>query len=411
LLLSSKYRVNVLHAVVGAVAMSMIQPFIAIFAIRLGATDLQLGYLSSWPNLASIVAVLGGAVLLSRAADKQRVIASLFLAGRLAFLGVAAVPWWAEESRIWALVAFWVLAVCPQSAAGTGLHSYLADLFPSQERTAVFAARNRWATVAGMTAGLAAGWALDLLPYPSGYQAMFAAAAVVAVGELWLLMRLRDPQMTGEGRPAAPGAPRVWRVVAAAMLADRRYLRYLLVSLLFHFTWQMAWPAFARFQVSVLQADNTWMSVLVVTNSLGSIVAFPIWARYAERLGNLFMFQFAAVWLATAPVLTALSPNLPVLAAVNFFTGLGVAGVLLLVLQSLLQRCPQEDRPVYLAVHQALVSIAGAAAPIAGAALMSGLGVVGALHLAGLVRLLSAMLLTALYRWERREAGQEAHAA
>lgn len=399
------YAINIYHAVAGAIAINMIQPFISIFAIRLGATDLQLGYLSSWPNLASIIAVLGGAVILRRTGDKQRTIAAFFLLGRLAFLGAASVPWWNEEARLWVLVWFWVLALFPQAAANTGLQSYLTDLFPAQDRASVFAARSRWGTAAAMLAGLAAGWGLDLLPYPGGYQWMFAAATVVAAGEIWLFMKLRDPWSPLPEDPAggADGS-RGWRAMAGVIRSDHRYVRFVLVSLFFHFTWQMAWPIFARYQVSVLLADNTWTSIITVTNSLGAVIAYPIWTRYAAKYGNLPVLRYAALWLALTPVVVALSPNLYVLALVNFFTGMGLAGTLLLVLQSMLERCPQQDRPVYLAVHQALVSISGAAAPIAGAALMTSWSVVGALYTACAVRLLGAVVLDWLHRTERRVA-------
>jgi MFS family permease len=109
------------------------------------------GYLSSWPNLVSVVAVLGAAAAVARSRNKQRLIAAIFLLGRVAALGAAAVPWFPEAARVWALIGFWVLAVFPNSAAGTALNSFMADVFPGpSDRAKALAARNSWTTGAGM---------------------------------------------------------------------------------------------------------------------------------------------------------------------------------------------------------------------------------------------------------------------
>lgn len=49
-MLQRNSQYNVLNAVMQSVSLNMIHPYIGILAIRLGADNLQLGYLSSWPN-------------------------------------------------------------------------------------------------------------------------------------------------------------------------------------------------------------------------------------------------------------------------------------------------------------------------------------------------------------------------
>lgn len=389
-----------MNAVVGAVAVQMINPYVGILAIKMGADDLQLGYLSSWPNAVSVVAVLFAAAAVAGSTNKQRVIAGIMLLGRLAAIGVAMVPWFPERFRVWALIGFWVLFVFPGSAAGTAMQSFLADVFPGQDRGRELAARQSWGTGAGMVVAFGTGWLLDrVLPYPAGYQMIFAVSFLVSLWEIALFLQLREQAAAPSARPAARPQRQSLRTYLS-VFDHRPFAHFALVSLLFHFTWQMAWPMFTRYQVSILQADNTWLSLVGVANSLASIITYPLWARLAERYGNRTLMPVAAIWLSSAPILTVLSPNMQVLTVTNLFTGVSVAGVMLLLLNNLLEVSPAQNRPLYLAVHAALVSISASIAPMAGAYVISAMPINSGLWLASLLRFCTGSLFFLLiYRY------------
>lgn len=403
-------RYNVLNAVAGAVALNMVHPYIGILAVKMGADDLQLGYLSSWPAAVSVLAVLGAAAAIARSAQKQRAIAAMFLFSRAAALALASAPSLSESARVWALIGFWVLYSFPNSAANTALQSFLADVFPGTERGRALASRQSWATGAGMVVAFATGWALDhIFTYPSGYQIVFAASFAVGLIEIAFFLRLREAA-GGEGQ-AAPQPQRVGLRTYLDVFSHRPFARFLLCSVLFHFAWQSSWPMFTRFQVTELGADNTWLSIFNLAGSTVSIISYPVWARMAERFGNDRILPVAALWLSTAPVLSALMPNVQWMAVLNLFTGVGVAGVMLLILNNLLDVSPATNRPVYLAVHASAVSISAAVAPIVGAYAMS-LGPIRlTLGLSSIPRFAAALIFLWLYLAGRERKGMAAGTA
>jgi MFS family permease len=351
----------------------------------------------------SVVAVLGAASAVARSHSKQRLIAAIFLLGRGAALGAAAVPWFPEGARIWALIAFWVLAVFPNSAGGPAQQSFLADVFPATERARVFADRNTWSTGASIVIVMGSGWAIDhLFPYPLGYQVMFVASFVVAILEIVWWLRLKEPPVRRDGDERAPAPQAIGLRSYLGVFRHRPFLRFTLVSIPFHFTWMMAWPIFTRFQVTDLHMDNTWLSVLTVAQSAVMMWAYPWLARRADRYGNLQMLAFSAVQLALAPILTAIVPNIQWLVVVNLVTGIGVAGVNLFLLNNLLDVSLSEGRPVFLAVHAALVSLQAAIAPLVGALLMDALPNRTALWVCAGFRLLTGCMFFLLLYRERR---------
>lgn len=396
---------NLLNAVASAVALNLITPYVGIYAVRLGADNLQLGYLSSWPNIASVVAVLATAAAVAHTRNKKRLISAIFLVGRAAALGAAAVPWFPEAARIWALIAFWVLAYFPNSAAITAQQSFLADVFSPEERGRIFATRNAWNTGASMLVVLISGWLLDhLFPYPLGYQLIFAASFAAGLAEIYFFLRMKErPAPAPSVQPAE--ASRGWQQYRQAF-SHQGFRQLLLCSIPFHFTWQMAWPIFTRFQVTDLGMDNTALSIVTVANAIVATISYSFWARLGERYGNAIAMGLAALHLATAPILTSLVPNVLWLVGVNLFTGASVAGVTLLVLNLQLEVSPSETRPVFLAVHTALVSISASIAPMVGAYLMSAMPTRLALGVSTIPRVMTGSLFFFLaLRLRRLQAG------
>ncbi|HWI64690.1 MAG TPA: MFS transporter [Symbiobacteriaceae bacterium] len=402
-MLERNARYSVINAALGAVAMNLANALVGIYAVKMGASNMQLGYLSSWPQMASVISVLVIAGAVARSASKQRLVAVIYLLGRLATLLLAAVPWFPETVRVWALIISWVLVTFPTAAAGNALQSFLADVFPGAERARAFAARNSWGTAAGTATILISGWLIDLVfPYPLGYQIMFVGSFLVALFETYYFLKLREP--VGEGKQPAKAQGGGLRPYLDA-LRHKPFLAFVLVSIPFHFTWQMAWPMFTRFQVTDLGASNTWLSYISVAQSLSMIAVYPWWARMAERYGNKKMLAVACLNLTTAPVLTALFANIKLQVILNLWTGIGVAGVSLLVLNSLLEVVPAESRTVSLAVHSSLVSVSASLAPLVGAFVMDIMPTRLALSLASLPRLVTGLGFFLLVYVEAKRQG------
>lgn len=431
-------RLAAIQAAAGAVAMNLIQPFIPVLAIRLGASNRELAGLSALPNLLAIPALLvGGWALRRPGANRMGTLVAL-LAARCLWLLAAAVPWLPPPWRVQALVLAWALAGAPQAAAGAALNALLADLFPGENLGPALAVRNAASTAAGMATGLAAGLVLDRLAYPAGYQGLFTAAVAVGLAEVALLGALvravegrRPPAALSQtaapagdgggvraggapggagaagnpGADPAAGAPAsavqaAWR----ALLGSRPYLRFTAASLVFHFVWMMAWPMFARLQVSELGATNTWVSLLNLANAATATVTYRWWSHLAGRWGQRRAMALAAFLLALLPGLNAAAPDLYWLVPVNLLGGVATSGVLLLVTQILVEVAPAHDRTLFLAANQALVAAVATVAPLAGGVLMDWLAVRGALVVATALRL---TLGVACWWWLDRVEGRQ----
>lgn len=410
-------RAAVRNAVAATVAGTLVQPYVKKMAIEMGATNLQLGYFSSWPNLISIFAVLSTAALVARSKEKAFLTSKIVLAGRFAALGAAAVPLLPESMRIMALLFFWVLYLVPINASGAPVQGLIADLYGAKDRGWVLSKRQTSSTVAGSAVGISCGYILDhYLPAPLGYQIVFCLSFVVALVEVYYLRQMRPGKVVGAVAPEPvtqaaiavdPGAEApTWKRRMAPYLAvfkHRPFVLFLLCSLPFHFTWQMAWPLFDRYQITYLGANNMWVEVINLANTSGAFFVYPIWQRLAARRGNQLMLGVATIFLGLAPGLTALATTPAGLAVINILLGVGVSGVILLLMNALLDVSAPENREIYIAVHTALVAVSGTIAPLAGAGLMSLVHIRIGLALCTLLRLLTGSSFFYLSWREKRK--------
>jgi MFS family permease len=395
--LSRNIRLNNLNGVAATLALNMVTPFTGIFAIKLGASNLQVAMLSSLPALMSLLAMIPGAYLVDRVPRKKAVTAWFILASRAFFLVFALTPLFPPGLRATFLVGAVALRSFPEAIAGVSWQSFVAGAIPPGVRTGAFAYRQAITGVAGTVSVLVAGWLLDVLAFPSGYQIMFAVGFLVAMAEVAFFLGMHEaeaPRTHGSQSARGIGLGGWLR----EFLGHRSYLRFTAGSVVFHFGWQMAWPLFLRYQVDVLGATNTWMSIFTVTNSLSSVVTYRLWARWSDRVGTRTLLPLAALGLSTVPIGFVLSKTPLALALFNLWVGIFGGGMTFLLFNALLEVAPNDRRTSYIAYYNTLISLSGTIAPVIGVGLMERFDLVRALLAAAGFRLLGALAFWATER-------------
>lgn len=417
--LSRNMRANDWNGIWQALAGNMVGPFVGILAIRLGATNAQIGLLSSLPAAASIMATIPGARLVDRSADKKRVTTLFFFLTRIFFLIFAAVPFLPPTWRTTALVAAVALSNLPGAVANTAYQSLIADVIPANRRASAYSSRNRLMSVLGNVTLLGTGLLLDRLIFPGGYQIMFAIAFALAVAELYALTQFIMPTRAaaaaatqrgdggiGSGAAAVGGTVVPVRIANPPLLrlrqavqgirSQRAFVSFAMTSMIFHFGWQMCGPLFTKYMVSYLGANNLWISIISIAGSISAFFSFPIWARWADRYGNRKLVGYAACGMALSPLIYAISRDLLTLTILNTVINFFVAGIIMLLFNGLLEVVPAEGRTSYLAYYNTLVNVMAMITPLIGVAIMSRVSIYAAFYTAGAIRFLGGLALIAV---------------
>jgi MFS family permease len=411
-----------IHGLLNSAALNMVAPFVAIFAMKIGATRMHVAFLTSAPAVVSLVAMIPGAWIIDRSNNKKRLTYLFMLGHRIFYLLLATTPLFVEAARPTAFVVLLALMNLPGAVSNVAWQSFASRVVPPSRRAEVFAARSRLMSIVGTIVTIVMGLFLDRASFPVGYQIAFAGAFLVAMLELTVFKKTRDADGTGREAfvPKAPASPAIGGpypplvtssklpVVVVRLhrgmkviLAEKQFVRFTLASVLFYLAWQMPWPLFSWYQVRELHANNVWVSVLSLMNTGGALFGYGFWSRRIRAWGNLKTLAVATLPIFITCIVNAFSRQLYTIAAANLVVGAIFAGVNIALFNTLLEVAPDHQKTSYIAYFNTAVTISAIAAPILGISLLNVMDFREAFLVTAAIRVLGALVYLSLYRRER----------
>lgn len=386
-------RMNLYNGIASSIAMNLVIPFVGIFAIKLGANNFEVSLLSALPALVAIIVTVPGSAFIDRISDKKRAIGTLILSGRFFFVLMALVPFFPEHIRPMALIVVYALMNLPISIMSVAWQSFIADIIPLRQRSSVFAVRNIWISIAGAVVVVAGGWLLDVIPFPTGYQIVFIIAFLAALFEWRYFISIRENKVTAAAKASQPQEVSLsLRDILNQALHEPNFSRFSITTLLYHFSWMMAWPVFTVYKVDVLGANNTWMSIYTLAASMASVLFFRYWGKLADKRGNKPVLSLAAMGLGLTPLVWLFIHSLELAAVADFIGGVFTAGFNLVFFNRLLEIVPDKGRTSYIAFVTTLIQIAATISPLVGIWLYESLGFAATMIITAIFRVIAGWL-------------------
>ncbi|RIW32698.1 MFS transporter [Bacillus salacetis] len=389
--LNSNEKLSVYNGVASTVSTNAVNGYIPLFAIGvLGATNTQMGLITSLPSIIGMLALIPGAMWLNRVKSKRNFAVASTFATRLLFMLILFVPFLSPQSAPWALVGLIALMNFPGALSGLSWQSMIGDLVPEERRGNFFSSRNRWTTITAMIVTFSTGFFLEQFNEDSvfPYQVLFIAGFGFALVEVFYLIKHKESPVEQTLPEEKEGQKKrfSWEV-----FKHKPYVAFIICALLFNFGAQMGWSIFSIYQIKEANATALWFSMFSVTNQLSQIVSIKWWARFADKYGNTMMLFVAAAGMATAPALMIVSTNLYYITIINLWIGIFVAGTNLLLFNQLLNSSPQKHLTTYIANYNFLLAIIGFLAPQFGVLLLNMFGMGSAMILTASVRMMGAL--------------------
>ena len=148
--------------------------FLTVYATRIGADSFQIGFLAAGPAVINLVFTLPtGRWLESRPIGPAVFWSSVF--HRFFYLIWVVIPWLLlPHVQLWLYIAITLMMTIPGTVLAVGFNALFADAVPAEWRGHVTGVRNAVLSVAFIVASLVSGVILERLPFPTGYQIVFA---------------------------------------------------------------------------------------------------------------------------------------------------------------------------------------------------------------------------------------------
>jgi len=366
--------------------------FVSVFAIRLGASNTLVGLLVSLPALINIFWLIPSARIIERQRRRLPIIVLAGFLQRLGYLLVALMPFVLHNYRPEALVALVVLITFPTAIASVAFTSLIAEVVPIHKRAQVVSIRNVLVSVISTITMLISGRLLDLLLFPFNYQLLFGLGFVASLVSLYYVSRIQVTDVIAAEHQAQAKAPVAVRLrqLVKQLTEQRDFVRFSTSAFIFHWGLYLPSALYAIYRIKYLGASDTWIGLLSMVHNAVTILTYFYWGKVARRRGNRFVLLVSALGAALYPVLTGLSTRVEFLLLPSIAAGIFGAGFNLSFFNTLLEVCPPERRPSYVAINTTLINVAAFLAPLLGASLANGLDIRIALFIAGAVRLVGA---------------------
>lgn len=342
-----------------------ISTYLAVYLVRLGASALLIGLLTSLPALVTILFSIPSAYFLAGRRDLISVVNWSRLGARLSYLAIAAVPYLLTGDRLSlapvVVVGIWSLSAVFSSVTTPAWTSVYAAAVPPRRRPQING--GRWALFSLITAVAVSlfGRLLDVVPSPTNYQLIFVLSFIAGLFSIYHFGQLHLPEASGPS--SLPPSP--WRTLAASGVLKR----YLVGTFVYRLGISLPAALYPLYWVGTLGASDTLIGLRTTAGYGALVVAYFIWGRIAVRYGHRRVLLASSLGLAIYPALTALARTPAALVPIALVWGAFAAGIDHSFFESLLQAAPAEERASAAALDATVANVAVCVGPLVGTTL------------------------------------------
>jgi MFS family permease len=402
-----EYRSNFFHLYMdigwfGLLSGSAIN-FLNVYAARLGASAFQIGMLGAVGAVVSLFL----AIPTGRWLERHHVGKAVFWTAVLYRIGFALwipLPWlFGNQGQIWALILISLMMGIPLTGVAVGFNALFASSVPIQYRAHVAGMRNVVLSIMFMLSSILSGYLLKHMPFPTGYQVVFAIGFIGAAMSSFHLYFVRplkadSPESAPQPAPvmAAVSPRRDWRSALRLDLWKTNYRRSLLVLLGFHITQYLAIPLFSLYMVNNLRLSDDHIGIGTALFYLAVLLASMQLRRIVHFSSHKIVTGYGVIGMALYPILMALSTEVWQFYLLSVIGGLVWAMVGGAYANYLLENIPADDRPAHLAWYNIVLNASVLFGSLLGPVIAGEIGIGTALIVFGVLRLFSG---AAILKW------------
>jgi hypothetical protein len=395
---------NVQTDAVGIGLANAAAPFLPVFLTLLGATNLQVGLLTSMPALTGLVFSIFIGNFLQRRRNivpwfsraRLMVVSSYALTGIVPFI----VP---REFAVQAVLLIWAVITLPQTVLAVSF-SVVMNAVAGPERRYDLMSR-RWSILGATTAVTVAvvGQLLDRIAFPLNYQVVFISLSLGGLVSYYYSSRIQIPD--AEPLPDESGISTRARLQHFVELVrgEPAFLTFIVKRFVFLSGTVLATPLFPLYYVREVQASNAWIGIIATAQTAVLLFGYYFWTRQSRRRGSRFVLMWTTLGLSLYPAVAAMTLRVELLALYAGIAGIFQAGIDLVFFDELMKTVPVKYSASFVSVAQSLQYFSAVASPLIGTYLATHIGIGGALMVSAGIRFAGFVLFAGIRPVLRRK--------
>lgn len=368
-------------------------PFLPVFLTRLGATNYQVGLLTSMPGLTGLVL----AILIGRFLQTRRDIVPWYSLSRLLVISCYALTglftmFLSRDHAIAVTLAIWALATLPQTALAVAFSVVMNAVAGPKGRYELLS--RRW-TILGLTTVVVTFLVtrvIDLVAFPRNYEIMFLGLSLGGLLSFYFSRRIViPPQAQPEPSASRPGLHSIKDYLSLLRHSPEfnsfSSKRFVYLSAL-----ALSQPILPLYYVREARATDSQIGTITMAMSLVMLVGYFVWPRASRRRGGRFVLLATTLGMTFHPALTAATHDVRLMIVYAAIAGLFQAGLDLVFFDELMKTVPERYGATFVSIAQSMGYFSALVAPLAGASIADSIGLGGALWTSAALRFVGFLL-------------------
>ncbi len=246
--LDNKALYIILEGIAFTVVFNVYNPFILMFAKRMGAGDFHIALLNSIPPLVAVFILIPCSILIEKINKIKKTVSLLIFLNSLFYLFIVFVPFIPGQLKVVVYIVLIGFMNWPGSLYITSWQSFFAENFSGSYANRIYSVRSKYSAFFGLLAALLAGLLLTDIPKNDSeriiiYQVFYLACFIITLLQLFFLTRVKQEPCIPEHPENA--ASRNFRLSDfKEIFRNKSFMIFCICTFLFHISWQIGWPLF-----------------------------------------------------------------------------------------------------------------------------------------------------------------------
>jgi MFS family permease len=373
--------------------------FAGAYAVRLGATNTEIGLMNSIPSLLVILVSIPFGRMLQTSGRKMFWILGGISLYRIGYMLFARAPMMGGSlfSPGVIFISMFALVAVPIQFYNIGTVGVMIDVVPEERRAAVFTTRNAISSIINIAGVFLAGQWLGRMVFPGNYQILFLVSGFMALLSLFAWLGLRYTSSGGGTRPDSTA--QLHQLSLANQLKELSHVfrghpmfsRFMVNTLLLNTGMWLVGPLYVLYTVRQLGASDAWIGTAGTVASLASLIGLLVGRRLIEWWGALVTQRRLVLFMGIYPVMVGLAPSLTLILVIGGLYNLLTPGFSLSNYNVWLKVVPAAQREDATAIFNTVMSIGPFIFPLIGVSLAEHFGISPVLIGSGLLAFLGSI--------------------
>jgi len=378
---------------VGVSISNVSAPYLPVFLTRLGASNFQVGLLSSMPGVTGLfLAIIVGRFLQTRknvvpwyGLSRLLVILCYALTGILTLL-------LAREYVIIATLAIWAFATLPQTALAVAFSVVMNAVAGPAGRYALLS--RRWAIfgITGVVGTFIVTRVIDLLDFPLNYAIMFMVLSLGGFLSYYFSNQIQIPDQTQSVISQTSTSTSGLKNYLALLRANPAFVSFASKRFVYFSALMLSLPVMPLYYVREIHATDSQIGSISMTMNMVMLVGYFMWPRLSAKFGGRFVLLATTFGMIFHPALNAATTRVEFVILFAGLAGLFQGGLDLVFFDELMKTVPAEYSATFVSLAQSMQYFSMILAPLIGTWIANYIGLSGALWLSAGLRLIGFVL-------------------